>query len=109
MISQTPESQLKGEFRMRCRRLLATSDQAVYVEGAVDSVGYIIFISEVNGYVYSMLSLASMRLSLEVGPLYKVEHHPGEPPFERWNIDHVRDIALPIMRNYMVLDDLAST
>jgi hypothetical protein len=108
MISQTPESQLKGEFRMRCRRLLATSDEAIYLEGAVNDVGFIVFISEINGYIYSMLSLANMRLSLEVGPLYKVEHRPGATPTEHWNISHVRDIALPIMRKHMVLDDLAS-
>lgn len=101
MISQTPDQEIKGEFRMRCRRLLSRNDKTIYT---VSGGGQKVFISTDNGYVYSMIS---PEISTEATLLYKVDIGVDGSPVEFWDLKIVRDVALPLLRKHMVLDDLS--
>lgn len=90
------ERALKAEFRMRCRFLLG-ENITLRVPGPG---GLEVFLSNIQGYVSASLLHHGRPNDL----LYMVDVAKAE---EKWDMPAVATIGLPILRQHMILDDLA--
>jgi hypothetical protein len=108
MISPESESDaLKAELRARCAQLIRP-------RVGYEISGTVFVSSPPYGVVIDFdTHLDSLMVSLDIeGEFFNEDVYSdgrGYDVHEVWNLERVRDRVLPILRQHMVLDDLAAT